>query len=154
MRKRTRAREIALMMLTQAELRGQEAIDEFEQVLQAVPAEEPEDDDEREMQDLRESFSKPEIRDFARSLVRGCLDNRPEVDAIISAAAQNWQLSRMAIVDRNILRMAVYEMLHADDIPAKVSINEAIEMGKRYSTQQSGSFINGILDRIRRERQL
>jgi len=60
----------------------------------------------------------------------------------------------MALVDRNILRMAVYEMLFADDIPAKVSINEAIELGKRFSTKQSGSFINGILDRIRREQGL
>ena len=154
MRKRTRAREIALMMLTQAELRGQEAIDEFEKVLQATPADEPEDDDEREMRALRESFSKPEIREFARDLVRGCLDKRSEVDAIISAAAQNWHLRRMAIVDRNILRMAVYEMLHIGEIPAKVSINEAIELGKRFSTKQSGSFINGILDRIRREQEL
>ena len=66
----------------------------------------------------------------------------------------HWNLRRMALIDRNILRMAVYEMLHLKDIPAKVSINEAIEMGKRFSTQQSGAFINGILDRIRREKGL
>jgi transcription antitermination factor NusB len=102
----------------------------------------------------REAPGEPELQAFARQLLEGTLRMRARIDEIISAAAQNWNLKRMALVDRNILRMAVYEMLYAEDIPAKVSINEAIEMGKRYSTQQSGSFINGILDRIRREQGL
>jgi N utilization substance protein B len=102
----------------------------------------------------REAPGEDEAHLFARKLLEGTLANKPGIDATIAAAAQNWNLRRMAIVDRNILRMAVYEMLHLKDIPAKVSINEAIEMGKRFSTQQSGSFINGILDRIRRERGL
>jgi len=134
MRKRTRARELALQMLYQADARRDDEVmrTRLEDFLQ------------RESRD-------PEISGFARRLVDGTIEERARIDGIISGAAQNWQLSRMALVDRNILRMAVYEMLYVDDIPAKVSINEAIEMGKRYSTKQSGSFINGILDRVRRE---
>jgi transcription antitermination factor NusB len=144
------------MMLAQADLRGREVLDEFKRLLVLAPDEEPEDEDEDErvMEKLRKSFANEDVRRFALDLVDGTLDAQEEIDAIITDAAQNWQLRRMAIVDRNVLRMAIYEMLHAADIPAKVSINEAIELGKRYSTQQSGSFINGILDRIRRERQL
>ncbi|MHC4932014.1 MAG: transcription antitermination factor NusB [Planctomycetota bacterium] len=137
MRKRTRSRELALQILYQADARGPEARDEFDAFL----AREAAGDD-------------AEVRSFALELVEGTLRAQSEIDKIITSAAQNWHLSRMAIVDRNILRMAIYEMVHVPDIPAKVSINEAIELGKRYSTQQSGSFINGILDRIRRERQL
>ena len=99
----------------------------------------------------REEPDEPDLHAFARMLLEGTTEARPRIDRIITDAAQNWDLRRMALVDRNILRMAVYEMLYADDIPAKVSINEAIELGKRFSTRQSGSFINGILDRIRRE---
>jgi N utilization substance protein B len=95
-----------------------------------------------------------DLLQFARELVEGTLEMRPGIDEMIRGATQNWDLARMANVDRNILRMAVHEMLHVKDIPSKVSINEAIELGKRYSTKQSGSFINGILDRIRRERNL
>jgi transcription antitermination factor NusB len=135
-RRRTRAREIALQMLYQVDARGEEALDGMEEFFS------------------REAGAEDEVKAFARKLVTGTLGVRPEIDEIISAAAQNWHLRRMALVDRNILRMAIYEMLYADDIPAKVSINEAIELGKRFSTQQSGSFINGILDRIRREREL
>jgi transcription antitermination factor NusB len=102
----------------------------------------------------REVPGDRDLHAFARRLLEGTLEARPRIDAIITDAAQNWDLRRMALVDRNILRMAVYEMLLADDIPAKVSINEAIELGKRFSTRQSGSFINGILDRIRREQGL
>ncbi len=102
----------------------------------------------------REAPDQPDLHAFARLLLEGTLEQRPRIDRIITDAAQNWDLRRMALVDRNILRMAIYEMLFADDIPAKVSINEAIELGKRFSTKQSGSFINGILDRIRREQGL
>jgi transcription antitermination factor NusB len=135
-RKRTRGRELALQLLYMVDARGDEAllgVDEF--LAQEAPDE-------------------AEAHEFARQLLSGTLDNQEEIDKAISGAAQNWHLRRMALVDRNILRMAVYEMLFLKDIPAKVSINEAIEMGKRFSTQQSGAFINGILDRIRRERDL
>jgi len=133
MRKRTRARELALQLLYQVDARGEEVLEQADDFLDAQPG------------------VDEEVRLFARELLEGTLKHREPIDEIISGAAQNWHLSRMAIIDRNIIRMAIFEMLHVDDIPAKVSINEAIELGKRYSTQQSGSFINGILDRIRRE---
>jgi len=135
-RKRTRSREIALQMLYQFDVRGEDAAAQMEEFL-------------REQGEADE-----EVVAFARTLVLGTRGALAEIDAALAAAAQNWQIRRMAIVDRNILRMAVWEMLHSGDIPAKVTINEAIELGKRYSTQQSGAFINGILDRIRRERNL
>ena len=79
---------------------------------------------------------------------------RKELDALIREAATNWELERMAAVDRNALRIGCYELLHDDDIPMKVAINEAIELAKRYSTEASGAFVNGILDRIRKEQGL
>jgi len=132
-RKRTRAREIALQLLYQVDARGPEGLEEMEDYL------------------ARETGSAEDVRTFARRLVEGTIAAQERIDAILSKAAQNWKLNRMALVDRNILRMAVFEMLELDEVPPKVAINEAIELGKRYSTQQSGSFINGVLDRIRQE---
>ena len=103
---------------------------------------------------LNEAEASPEVKAFARELVAGVLGQRDEIDRHIAAAADNWDLRRLAAVDRNILRLSVHELLSRRDIPAKVSINEAIELGKRFSTAQSGAFINGILDRIRRDLQL
>src|SRR5262249_58506307 len=89
-----------------------------------------------------------EARAFALKLVRGVHEHLDELNREIQSVAQNWDLSRMAVVDRNVLRLAAYELLHCRDIPPKVAINEAIELGKRYSPQNSGAFINGILDKI------
>jgi N utilization substance protein B len=100
---------------------------------------------------LDDAESSPEVKAFAQELVAGTLAQRGEIDALIATAAENWELSRLAAVDRNILRLAVHELASRPDIPAKVSINEAIELGKRFSTAQSGAFINGILDRVRRD---
>ena len=100
---------------------------------------------------LDDAESSPEVKAFAQELVAGTLAQRGEIDALITIAAENWELSRLAAVDRNILRLAVHELSSRPDIPAKVSINEAIELGKRFSTAQSGGFINGILDRVRRD---
>ena len=100
---------------------------------------------------LADAECSAEVRAFARELIEGVLAERARIDELIAGAADNWELSRLATVDRNILRIAVHELLARPDIPAKVSINEAIELGKRYSTAQSGAFINGILDRIRRD---
>jgi len=97
-----------------------------------------------------EHFKAPEsIRDFAFELARGAYDHREEVDTLIKRFSENWRLERMPAVDRNILRLAIYELLYRLDIPAKVSINEAVDLGKKYGSEDSGSFINGILDRIR-----
>ncbi|HIG11159.1 MAG: transcription antitermination factor NusB [bacterium] len=128
MKKRTRARELALQFLYQADLikSGPNQIDDF----------------------LREEERVAETRRFAQRLIVGTLEKKEEIDAVIQAVAQNWTIARMAVVDRNVLRLATHELLHCPDIPPKVAVNEAIEMGKRFSTQNSGAFINGILDRI------
>ena len=88
-------------------------------------------------------------RPFLLELVRGVTGSRVLIDRLIEQFSRNWRLSRMSCVDRNIMRIAVYEMLYCRDIPAKVSINEAIDIGKKYGTEESGSFINGILDSVR-----
>jgi len=85
---------------------------------------------------------------FLTSVIGGIADHRESIDGLIRQFSTNWRLERMAIVDRNILRMATYELLHLTEIPRKVSINEAIEVAKKYGGDDSPSFINGILDRI------
>lgn len=100
-----------------------------------------------EFWDLRPA-TKP-IRDFAMPLVEGVLRHRQETDERISRYAENYELGRLAVVDRNILRLAIYEMLHRHDIPPVVSINEAIEIAKRFGTEESSRFVNGILDRVK-----
>jgi N utilization substance protein B len=86
---------------------------------------------------------------FFLKLVQGVLHTRTEIDAVIERYSENWKLNRMSCVDRNIMRVAVYELLCCQDIPHKVSINEAIDIGKKFGTEESGAFINGILDSIR-----
>jgi N utilization substance protein B len=88
-------------------------------------------------------------RKFAEELIRGCIENRALIDEKIQKYTEHWELSRIAAVDRNILRLAIYEMLFRDDIPPVVSINEAVDIAKKYSTQESGAFVNGILDRLK-----
>ena len=91
------------------------------------------------------------VRDFANDLLRGALGKQPEVDAKIRTLADNWDFERLAVVDRNILRLAVYEMLFRPEIPPVVSINEAIEIAKKFSTAESGKFVNDLLDRVKKE---
>ena len=91
------------------------------------------------------------VRRFADPLIRGALTHRDEADAVIVKHARNWALNRIAGVDRNILRLAIYEMLHRDDIPPIVSINEAVDIAKKFSTEDSGKFVNGILDNVKGE---
>ena len=129
-RRRTKAREIAIQLLYEADLCGA-TLDELEARVS-------------EMADR-----DAEVEAFAGRLFRGALTHRAETDSVLREVASNWDIPRMATVDRNILRMAVYELKHCADIPPKVSINEAIELGKRFSTAKSGSFINGILDGVR-----
>ena len=89
------------------------------------------------------------VRAFAEELVGGCLLHREVIDQKIQKYTEHWELPRIAAVDRNILRLAIYEMICRDDIPPVVSINEAVDIAKRYSTRESGAFVNGILDRLR-----
>ena len=90
-----------------------------------------------------------QVLPFFLKLVKGVMQAGPEIDAIIERFSANWKLSRMSCVDRNVMRIAVYELLCCHDIPSKVSINEAIDVGKKFGTDESGAFINGILDSIR-----
>jgi N utilization substance protein B len=92
---------------------------------------------------------KPDVRPFFLRLVRGVLRSQTELDALIERFSENWSLGRMSGVDRNVMRIAVYEMVCCRDIPAKVSINEAVDIGKKFGTEESGGFINGIVDSIR-----
>jgi len=126
---RRKARELALQMLFQFDMSGNQPdqiIDTFEELQK----------------------SKPNTREFATRIFRGTIDHLAELDEMIQNQAENWRLSRMAGVDRNIIRMSVYEFLHEDDTPKLVIIDEAIEIAKRYGTQKSPQFINGILDGI------
>jgi len=129
-KKRTRARELGLQFLYQIDLLGQGVLEDLDNFLRA---------EEKDAETCR----------FARRLVQGAHEHHAQIDAEIQGVAQNWQISRMAVIDRNVLRLAAYELLFCDDIPPKVAINEAIELGKRYSTSNSGAFINGILDKIK-----
>jgi N utilization substance protein B len=129
MTRRTRGREIALQVLYQIEQnpgQGAGEVDRF----------------------IARRLREPKLCDFAHGLVNGVLEHQPRIDALISEVAENWRLDRMAAIDRNILRLGAYELLYCDDVPAKVAINEALELAKRYSTAQSSRFVNGILDRL------
>lgn len=104
----------------------------------------------RETMDLFwDNFDAPEkVKTFSSALVEGTWHNRTQLDALISSCAENWSVERMSIVDRSILRMAVYEFLYCREIPPKVAINEAIDLGKLFGSENSGAFINGVLDAL------
>ena len=96
------------------------------------------------------NFRPPKkVNPFFLTLVNGVLETRREIDALIERYSKNWKISRMSCVDRNVMRIAVYELLHCEDIPPKVTINEAVDVGKKFGTEESGAFINGIMDSIR-----
>jgi len=137
MRKRTKAREYALQMLYQVEItRGnwQETLEGFWQSGERkdVPA---------------------ELKDFSAELLSGVANHLPEIDQKISKYAANWQLERMAFVDRNIMRLGCFELLFRQDIPPKVAINEAVDLAKKYSGPGSGKFVNAILDQVKIEKE-
>ena len=92
-----------------------------------------------------------ETRLFAEPLIRGVLEQRDAIDEHIKKHTRNWDFHRIAAVDRNIMRLAIFEMLNREDIPPIVSINEAVDIAKKFSTQDSGKFVNGILDKVRSE---
>ncbi len=96
-----------------------------------------------------DNFEVPgNVKDFAVHLIEGTWDNIGEIDDVIRSCSENWSLDRMAKVDKNVLRMSVFELLYCDDIPPKVTLNEAIDVGKEYGSENSGAFINGILDAL------
>ena len=132
MGRRRKSREFALQVLYQLNIMKQDAI----QALTQFEA---------------NFLSDGETDEFLKRLVLGVLEHFPELDRLIEKYSENWRLDRINIIDRNILRMALFELLYCEEIPPKVTINEAIDLGKRYGSEDSGSFINGILDRIQNE---
>lgn len=91
-----------------------------------------------------------EARRYCEALVSGISAKRDEIDAVIERHSENWTVERMAVVDRNVLRIAVYELMYSEDVPYKVAIDEAVELAKLYGTEESGAFINGIIDKVRK----
>ncbi len=132
MRKRTRSREYALQVLYQMDLTNSELADVLLDFWDNVG---------RDNADA-------EVRAYAEEIVGGVLKNQVSLDQTIERFAENWEIKRMAYVDRNILRLGAYELLHAQAIPLKVAINEAVELAKRYGEPDSSKFVNGILDKI------
>ena len=129
MGKRRRARELAVQVLFHLEFNPSDPGESFDL--------------------LCRSFSPPkEIRAFSKELVLGVWENKGNLDTLIRQASRNWRIERMSRVDRNILRVAVFEVLYMGEIPPKVSIDEAVELGKKYGTEDSGAFVNGVLDHI------
>ena len=96
-----------------------------------------------------ETMLSPEIRDFTTTLVTGVIQRRDEIDAFIQECSTNWSLERIGMVERNILRFAIYELCFLPDIPPNVTINEAVEVAKKYGTEEAPAFINGILDHVK-----
>ena len=131
MGQRRRSRECALQMLFQIDLTGGSAPDVF-----------------REFWAGQETGAT--IRAFAEDLVLGVVGRRRGLDAVLSGSAENWRIDRMAVVDRNVLRMALYEMLCRADTPPAVAIDEAIEVAKKFGGDESSAFVNGVLDAVRR----
>lgn len=133
MRSRSAARAVALQALYQFDLRGEDVADDLEGF-------------------LREWARDAETRAYAARLIEGCRLAQDELDEAIGAIAENWALSRMPAVDRAILRLGAYELRYVDDVPERVAISEAIRLAKRFSTAESGAFINGILDKLMADR--
>ena len=132
MGQRRRSREIILKLLYQKELNEQDPKDMLEKF-------------------WYEKEEKEEVKSFVASIFCGVNESKDELDTWIMKYSKNWDLNRLSIIDKCILRLSVYELLHRKDIPPKVSINEAIDISKKYSNADAGKFINGILDKVSKE---
>jgi transcription antitermination factor NusB len=135
MRKRTRSREYALQALYQIDITHEEPDSAIENFWQAH---------------LEEGIDE-EMKEFAAEIVKGTMRNLVEIDRKIAQYAANWELERMAVVDRNILRMGGFELMYSSAIPPKVAINEAVDLAKKFSGVEAGKFVNAILDKIKIE---
>jgi len=157
MGKRREARERAVQFLFQFDLNPPENLDEalarfWASQHAAAIADEKEASTWGQPHELpAPTVEEAAMRVFAEPLIRGTIEHRDEADTLIKKHAQNWDFHRIAAVDRNIMRLAVFEMLHREDIPPVVSINEAVDIAKKFSTEDSGKFVNGILDKIKGE---
>lgn len=130
MTRRSRGREVALQVLYQLEQNTGMPPEDVRRFL------------------ARRLLGDESLCEFTQGLIAGVKEHQPRLDSLISEVAENWRLDRMAAIDRNILRLGAYEILLRPEVPAKVAINEALELAKRYSTAQSSRFVNGILDRL------
>jgi N utilization substance protein B len=133
MGRRRQSRELALQLLYELDVRGDA---DPGPVIDAFWGRQPASDD---------------VRAFAEAIVRGVKAHQEKIDELIGRFAEHWELDRMAVVDRNVLRAGIWELLWGVDVPPKVAINEALEIARRFSTEESTRFINGLLDRVRRE---
>ena len=129
MRKRTQAREFALQILYHRDLNPEPVESLLPSFWEATP-------------------TLPEVREYTERLVQGTLFHLDEIDGVLAKYAEHWELHRMAVVDRNIMRFGAYELLYVEDVPPKVVINEAVNIAKKFSQEDSGKFVNGILDKI------
>ena len=129
MRKRTQAREFALQILYRQDLNPESGETLFSSFWETNPA-------------------PPEVQEYTERIVRGTLTFLTEIDAVLSKYTEHWKLHRMAVVDRNILRLSTYELLYVEEVPPKVAINEAVNIAKKFSQEDSGKFVNGVLDKI------
>jgi len=129
---RRTARERALQALYQLEMTGAKPSEALASAWAAAGTERPD----------------PEAEQFARNLVEGVWSHLDEIDAVIQTHSHHWRVERMTRIDRNVLRLGIFELKYLLEIPGKVSINEAVELGKRFGTEESSAFINGLLDRI------
>jgi len=154
--KRRTAREMAIQMLYQSDLGGSplpQIFNTFDlsEYLAREAAEAGEKEAHRTTEEERAELARrrrqvDEAFHFAQELVKGTLDNREKIDGLIREQADNWRLERMPAVDRNVLRLAIYEMLYETDTPKLVVVDEAIELAKKFGSEQSGRFVNGLLD--------
>ena len=126
---RRKGRSVAIQILYQLEMNGQD----IEQNLPVF---------------WEHNVCDDAVREFAERIARGVWQNREAIDGVIIETAKNWSLARIGPIDRSILRAAIYEILHCEDIPYKVTLNEAIELGKKFGCDKSGAFINGVLDSV------
>lgn len=140
---RRRAREFALQALYEADVRALSAQGALQDLWGGIM--------DGEGIDAESKAPESEEIEFAQQLVRGVLEHREAVDGLIESCSTNWRLTRMPVVDRNVLRLAAYELSERQDIPASVSMNEAIELAKTFGTADSRAFVNGIVDRMARQ---
>ena len=129
MGKRRRSRELAIKVLFHLEFSRDDPQNAFDLICDYFGASE-------------------DIKPFSKELILGVCAHLDDIDGLIAQASRNWRLERIAKVDRSVLRLAVYELVYRDDIPPKVSINEAVDVGKKFGSEESGAFINGVLDKI------
>jgi N utilization substance protein B len=140
--KRRVAREIALQSLYQIEMNHVSPMDAVTSVI-----EEAENDNESELEVADEKLSP----DYIIELVEGTFTHKKEIDILLEEYLKGWQMDRLSRIDREVLRLAVYEMVYRDDVPPKVVVNEAIELSKHFGTEESGKFVNGVLGKMIRE---